>query len=241
MRKWALGLSYAGWLCCARVQAQIPGADCTGDGPPPITLQPVPLGADYGDRSVHCGPTVGSPVATGLVSARTLAHKPSRAAAREFRRGVEASRKGQSEEALRHLEEAVLLDPLFVEAQTELGSTYAKAGQPQRALSWYDRALALDPHWAVLHSNRAAALVLLGRGKEAEQASRRALQLDAVSIQAHYMLGISLLMQEKITPEAVAHLIIAAEKYPGARPFLAGAQAELARRQTPEFPGRARP
>lgn len=233
MRKWAIAFSYAVWLCSTPLQAQIPTAGCTDDGPPPITFQPGPLGTDYGERTVHCAPTDDAAAVRGLISARTLAHRPSKAAAREFARGVLASRKSQSEEALRHLKESVRLDPDFVEAQTELGSIYAKAGQPEQALNCYDRALALDPNWAVLHSNKAAALVLLGRAEEAEQASRRALQLDATSIQAHYMLGMSLLMQKRITPEAVANLTIAADKYPRARPFLAGAQAELAKQQIP--------
>jgi Flp pilus assembly protein TadD len=230
MRKWVVGLACAVWLFCAPLRAQNRAA-CVDDGPPPITVQAGPLGPDYGDRIVRCSPSTGHAAANGLVSARTLAHKPLKAATREFDRGVQASRKGQNEEAVRHLAEALRWDPIFVEAQTELGSIYAKTGQPEQALNWFNRAVALDPNWAVLHSNRAAALVILKRPEEAEQAARRALQLDVTSIQAHYMLGISLLMQEKITPEAIAHLAFAADQYPNARLFLDKARAALDARQ----------
>jgi Flp pilus assembly protein TadD len=82
--------------------------------------------------------------------------------------------------------------------------------------------------WPPCISDKAAALVILGRWEEAELAARRALQLDPASIEAHYMLGIAMLQQSKITPETAAHLAIAAKEHPRARAFLAEVQADLA-------------
>jgi Flp pilus assembly protein TadD len=161
-----------------------------------------------------------------------LAHKPSKAAAKAFKQGVQAWDRGQYDQALRYLTEAVRLDPDSVEALTDLGAAYAKTGQAVEALEQYERALALEPNLAAVHSNKAAALVMLSRWEEAEQAARRAVQLDPESIDATYMLGIALMKQGKITPETAARLAVAAKKNPRARAFLAEVQAYLAAEST---------
>jgi tetratricopeptide (TPR) repeat protein len=166
-----------------------------------------------------------------VISKRALTHKPPKEARKEFDRGVQSWRKGQSNQAQHHLEEAIRLDAGFVEAQTELGALYAEAGQPALALDYFNSALALDPNSAPPNTGKASVLVMLNRPAEAEQAARRALQFDPGSIAAHYMLGTALLMQDKITPEAVTHLSVAANKYPRARAFLAEAQADPAKRR----------
>jgi tetratricopeptide (TPR) repeat protein len=141
---------------------------------------------------------------------------------------VRAWDKGQYDQALRYLTEAVRLNPNSVEALTDLGAVYAKADRPEEALQQYELALALEPNLAGVYSNEAAAFVMLSRGEEAEQAARRALQLDPGLIDADYMLGIAMMMQGKITSETAAHLAIAAKKHPRARAYLAEVQAQLA-------------
>ena len=140
--------------------------------------------------------------------------------------------KGQYDQALRYLTEAVRLDPNFLEARMNLGFVYAKIGQAKEALDEYEEALIREPNLAVLHSNKAAALVMLSRWEEAEQAARRALQLDPASIDANYMLGIALMKQGKITPETAARLAVAAKKHPRARAFLAEVETDLAAEPT---------
>jgi predicted Zn-dependent protease len=80
-----------------------------------------------------------------------------------------------------------------------------------------------QPNLAMLHINKAVTLVTLGRWEEAEQTARRILQLDSESIDGHYVLGVAMLRQQKITPETEAHLAIATKKYARARPYLAEA------------------
>ena len=74
-------------------------------------------------------------------------------------------------------------------------------------------------------------LLTLNRPAEAKQEARRTLELSPGLIEAHYLLGAALLMQEKITPEAAEHLTIAAPKLPQARTSLAALQAQLAESQ----------
>jgi len=181
-----------------------------------------------GSRDPACGPNILSSPLRGGVSARRLAHKPSKAAVKAFNQGLRAWNKGESDQALSYFAEAVQLDPAFAEARVNLGALYAKTGRPVEALDQYERALELEPNLALLHSNKAAALVMLSRWEEAEQAGRRAVQLDPQSIDANYMLGIAMMMQGKVTTETAAHLALAAKKYPNARAFLAEVQAQRA-------------
>ncbi|HSP68783.1 MAG TPA: tetratricopeptide repeat protein [Bryobacteraceae bacterium] len=227
MKKCAAGLSVVAWLLCAPLRAQTPDSERSN----------TPRGRDVFDQDLpacpedwrgECGTRIFEHLPSGAVSARTLGHKNSKAAGKEFDRGVQAWNKGQNDQALLHLAEAVRLDPGFVEARTDLGIVYAKMGRPEQALNQYERALVLEPNLAVLHSNKAAALVMLSRWEEAERAARRGVQFDPSSIDANYMLGVALVMQNKITPEAAGHLSVAADKYPRARSLLAEVRADLA-------------
>jgi hypothetical protein len=60
--------------------------------------------------------------------------------------------------------------------------------------------------WLKGRSEEAAALAMLNRWAEAEMAARRAVQLDPRSTAAQYMVGLAMLMQDKVTPEVVEHL-----------------------------------
>ena len=166
--------------------------------------------------------------AAGSISARALAHKTPKAARAEFDRGVQAWRKRQSAEAVRHLSEAARLDPGFVEALANLGVVYAGTGELPLALDSFRRALVLEPNQAVLRSRRASVLMMLKRPQEAEQEARRALQLDPDSIESHFTLGLAMFVQGIVTPETSKHLSAAADKYPGARALLSLAAEDFA-------------
>jgi len=156
-----------------------------------------------------------------------LKHKPSKAARTEFDHGVQSWLKGRSEEAAEHFTEAIRLDPDSVEARIDLGIIYVKSGHPEKALDQCEQGLALEPNLAVLHTNKAAALAMLNRWAEAEMVARRAVQLDPRSTAAQYMVGLAMLMQDKVTPEVVEHLASAAKTYAKAKMFLIEVQEEL--------------
>jgi tetratricopeptide (TPR) repeat protein len=163
-----------------------------------------------------------------IVSSRTLAHKPSKPARKEFDRGMEAWRRKQNTEAQHHFAEAARLDPDFVQALTALAVVHLKAHEPEPALEYLNRALALEPSWAMLHCNKASALMMLDHPEEAEQAARRALQLDPGWVDASYMLGLAMLTEGKETPEVAERLAAAAGTYPKARELLIKVQGDLA-------------
>jgi tetratricopeptide (TPR) repeat protein len=164
----------------------------------------------------------------GVVSTRNLAHKPPKAARREFDRGLRASEIGHNAEALQHFIAAVDADPEYLEGQAYLGRLYLLQGEATLGLEHLDRALSIEASSDVLHSNRAAALMMLKRPVEAEQAARQAVQLAPASIAAHYMLGLALLRQNRATPETALHLEIAVGKYPDVLPGLAWVRERLA-------------
>src|SRR5579862_1338840 len=164
----------------------------------------LPLAADWeqivrADRNVGVGDwprgAADSQFSPAVISAATLAHKPSGAARREFDRGIRAWRKREADQAVQHLAQAVRLDPDFIDALNELGFVFMKTGRPELAVVHFERAAELAPNLAVLQTNYAAALLALSRPREAETAARRALQLDARSVQANYLLGLALTMQ----------------------------------------------
>jgi Flp pilus assembly protein TadD len=220
MNRWTVQICFAAGLLCAPLRAQDRNGDC------PI-VPSFKAERSLADQN-QCDPeNPQRPLSAGLISARALAHKPSRAAVKEFDRGVQAWRSGQSGPAAQHLAEAVRLDSNFVDALAELGAVYGKSGQPELALDCFTRAVVLEPNSSVFLSNKASALVILKRPEEAEPAARRAVQLDPRSVEANYMLGMSLVMQKKVTPEAAAHLAVAAQKYERARTNLAAVQAAL--------------
>jgi tetratricopeptide (TPR) repeat protein len=224
----------AACLSLTAVWAQNPGAEC-GDALPENAYYVVG----------QCPPAAQVHLAPGVVSAQALAHKPPKAARKELDRGLQAWHKGRNGEALHYLTDAVRLDSGFVEAHIRLGAFYDDIDQPALALGQFNRALALEPQSSAATLAKAAVLMTLNRPAEAEQAARRALQLSPGLIEAHYLIGAALVVQEaalvvqeKVTPlnrlhlaEAAEHLRIAASKLPQAQPFLAAAQAQLAETQ----------
>jgi Tfp pilus assembly protein PilF len=233
MKRCAIGLLLICCLAATRLEAQNRDTDC--DGTPPAhrldrngNVLPEYREWDPGQCAAAVSPHPSSPAA---ISAKSLAHKPSKEARKEYARGMQDTRRGHSDEAIKHLLEAIRLDPDFLDAQNELGVLYVRMGRADLALAHLDRALALEPNVAVLHTNKASALVVLNRPVEAEPEARRAIQLDPSSPEANYMLGVALMMQQKPT-EAAAHLALAAPKYPRARAFFESLRKQLSKSQT---------
>jgi tetratricopeptide (TPR) repeat protein len=85
---------------------------------------------------------------------------------------------GRSEEAERHLRDAVELNPRFSDALHNLGALLAKQGRFREADELFVRALAVNPNHAAAHMNHGTILVRDGRTTEGLRAYVRALELD---------------------------------------------------------------
>jgi tetratricopeptide (TPR) repeat protein len=99
----------------------------------------------------------GSETAIGTVDA-TLAKVP-QAAQDLYRKGLEASRKGDGKAAVDHLKGAIALYPEFVLALNELGVQYLKMGKPDKAVEALRSALKLGPEAFITRLNYGIALL----------------------------------------------------------------------------------
>jgi Flp pilus assembly protein TadD len=162
---------------------------------------------------------------TGVVSVAKLKHKPVKAARKAFEKAVSKTQKGDSTAAITLLEQAVELDPDYMEAHNNLGARYLMSGQPERAIQHFQKAAELDPGSAAVYTNLSLALGNTRDFVGAEQAARRALDLNPAEGRARYMLGMSLFLQHKLNAETISILKQAQEIFPKAQIALAYAEA----------------
>ena len=163
----------------------------------------------------------------GVISARALGFTPVKAARKNFDQGVRGLSKGLNTEALEHFKEAVRLDPSYVQPYVQTGILRAKAGQPLLALESFLSALALEPDADFLEFNVAYTLFMLHRPTEAESFARRVPRRSPWFVEAQYVLGVALVMQDKYIPEAVEALRIAASQHGQAREVLVQVEWKL--------------
>ncbi len=160
------------------------------------------------------------------VSARELRYKPGHAARKEFDAGVRSERKGLHEEAEQHFAEAVHLSPDYVDALQQLGLVQAAQGETAPSLDTFLKASQLEPDSDALRFNVALTLARLDRMSEAESYARQVARNAPWFLDGEYLLGITLVMQHKLTSEAVNSLRHAADKFPDARQALEWIEAQ---------------
>jgi tetratricopeptide (TPR) repeat protein len=113
-------------------------------------------------------------------------------------------RHGQIQEAVRHWEQALHLNPGYAEAYNNLGAALTKQGKVPEAIGHYEQALRLSPDYAEAHYNLGAALAGQGRLAEAIRYYEQALRLAPDSAVVHFNLGAALTKQGRL-PEAIGH------------------------------------
>ena len=141
--------------------------------------------------SIKLPPTSKERPVSGLVSVKQLQHKPPKAARMAFDRGVKMFEKGDLARSLASLEEAVAIDPEYVQALNNLGSRYIMLGRLDEAISCLQRASTLDPNAAFIPANLAHAFLIKHQPAAAEPWARRAVALDGNDARNPYLLGIA--------------------------------------------------
>lgn len=165
----------------------------------------------------------------GTVSAHRLRHKPSSRAMKEFVKADQKFKKGDVAGSLKHLEAAVAADPEFVEALTNLGSRYIQTGENLKALEVLRQAQTLDPDSGPTLINLGIVLLQLKRPAEAEEAARHALRLPHENNSVEYILGMSLVEQQKQLPQALRYMQMASANFPKAHIYAANILARTGR------------
>jgi tetratricopeptide (TPR) repeat protein len=96
-----------------------------------------------------------------------------------FYRALLAERRGDSEQALVHLEESLSRDPLSLQVLNNKGSVLLGLGRLEEALECFEAILEQDPEYALAHFNRACVLAQRQLADEAVKALEKALRFDA--------------------------------------------------------------
>ncbi len=110
---------------------------------------------------------------------------------------------GRSEEAVRHYQEALRLNPRYSDGYNNLGLVYFGQGQLPEAVAHYREALRLNPDNAEAHSNLGIALLRMGNADEALTEYRQALKINPNYPEAANNLG-NLYKRESRPDEAIA-------------------------------------
>ena len=156
-----------------------------------------------------------------IVTVHQLEHSPPSKARRAYSKGRRFLEKEQFSEAITWLGEAVAIDPEYTEANNDLAAAYIKAGRPNQAIPLLNSAIHFDPHWGLAYFNLVIAYLSLNELSQAEYTARRMAEIDAGSPQAGFVLGLSLCMENRYTPEAQAALTQAERMFPEAALLLA--------------------
>jgi tetratricopeptide (TPR) repeat protein len=140
---------------------------------------------------------------TASVSYHQLTHEVPGKARKAYQNAERAKTHGDYGKAMRLYRSALELDPQYLEAWNNLGSTQILTGDFATAQISFERAYALDPTAHPVLTNLAFLLLHRNRPAEAEPFARRAVQADPTSPKGLYVLGVSLAGQHKQTEEAI--------------------------------------
>jgi tetratricopeptide (TPR) repeat protein len=122
-----------------------------------------------------------------------LDEQPDNAIARQYV-GVIAHQSGDHSEAIRLIEQAILVQPGIPDFHNNLGLVFQAQGDFPRAFDCYRHAIELDPSYVEAYSNLGLALQADRRDPEAIPYFEQAILLQPDFAQAHWNLSISLLV-----------------------------------------------
>jgi len=114
--------------------------------------------------------------------------------------GLVLTREGRTAEARQRFAAAVLSNPAFAEARSNLGNALAAEGHAAEATDHYREAIRLKPDYVEPRVGLGAALLRSGRAADAVVQYREALKLDPNLAEAHNGLGGALAMQGQDEP-----------------------------------------
>ena len=168
-------------------------------------------------------------VLRNTVSLSALQHKVPKRAWDGFRAAQKARASGDTQSSIEHLQNALVLDPEFAEAHSDLAAIYAGVGRVDEALEHARSAFSLNPQLPEAGCNFALLLVSQKRYQEAETTARRLLSGQSYLPLVHGVLAVSLIEQVKNIDEGLEHLREAAVEYPFFRLLAARSLSEIKR------------
>jgi tetratricopeptide (TPR) repeat protein len=103
--------------------------------------------------------------------------------------GAALGMKGQTDEAIRHCEEAIRIKPDYAEAHSNLGNALLIKGQTGEAIDQYQQAIQIKPDFADAHYNLGNAFLNKGQVNEAIGQYKEAIRLKSYYAAAYIGLG----------------------------------------------------
>lgn len=163
------------------------------------------------------------------ISFAALQHKTPSRAWGVYRQAQKAGAAGDVQKAVQLLQDALVIDPDFPEAHSDLAVRYAKMGRVEEGLQHAQIAFNLNPGLTEAGCNLAMFLVSLKQYKDAEIAARRMLNGGLYLPELHGVLAISLIGQRKNFDDALDHLRLATAPFPYLRVLAADTFVEIGR------------
>lgn len=130
--------------------------------------------------------------------------------------GRQSEAAGKLEEAVRHYQAALAVDPDYFQAHVNLISVFGRFREFAKAEHHYRESLKINPNVEEVHYNYGVLLLLQDRYREAAKAFQRALEINPWSAHGHNNLGIAL-EQTGRSDEAVRHYRLALKNQPNYR------------------------
>ena len=182
-----------------------------------------PCGAQVGEGVRAVTQLDQSKTPSNIVTFQELTHVVPKNARSEMEKADKASAKDRSDEAVQHLNKAILIDPEYVAARNNLAVLYFKMGKVGFAVAQLEEAVRVDPHNATLFANLSVGLLRINKLDAAERGARTAIELERTgATQARMLLGLALIRQGKFTAEALECFSRSREEYPLARLLTGG-------------------
>lgn len=131
--------------------------------------------------------------ASNVVSVGELDQKAPDGARKEFDKAVERISKGDSEQAIKHLNRALTIFPEYLVARSTLGAEYLKLKRLDEAIEQFELAIKVSPAAFNPRLYLGVALVQQKKFSDATQHLGQAVSLNRADASAHFYLGIALL------------------------------------------------
>ncbi len=158
---------------------------------------------------------------SNIVTIKELHHAVPSKARKEMEKAEGDRVNKRMDEAIRHFNRAISIDPELIAARNNLVIVYFESGNPESALAQLEKAITIDPGNSVLFGNLGIGYAMIQKLDAAERAARLAVGLRRAQGHANIVLETVLVMQHKFTEEPLQCLERAWGEYPLAH-LLAG-------------------
>ena len=156
-----------------------------------------------------------------MVTFQELQHVVPRKARKEMEKAETARLRNHQDDAVRHYQQAISLDPELVAARNNLAVVYLTTARGEPAITQLEAAIKIDPKNARLFTNLALGYAMIHNYDAEERADRMAAGLNREDALPRLVLGLALVAQQKFTDEALQCFEQASEQYTAAHLFAA--------------------